>query len=317
MGCSGISTKRIKTLTILDGFEDAENHPGVAHLIISKDNLIINGTENGYIKMYKIENSKLREVYSNKEHNNSITCIVSLDSKRIISASMDNSIKIFERKNTSLSPIKSYLSYDNSVCKVLPLIDGNHFATCSMDQTIRIFKSKDPYEEVAKYEEEKSVLSIAQIETGIIGSVHRDGEKDEESIVHFWSFKNKQLTKVHSIEANQDFSPFFIWGMKKNKFAISCSNYLLILNGNTYNQIKRIEEDWEVPCSSFFQLDDEYAYVACDGTFYQILLVDYSCCFREKKEEMDKESIISSSEDGSLIVTTKKDSLTLFKASFM
>lgn len=317
MGCSGVSTKRIKQLNILDSFEDAENLPGVAHLILSKDNLIISGTLTGVIKMYKIENSKLREIYSNQEHTEAITCIASLDSKRIISSSMDNSIKIFELKNSSLSILKSHLSHDNAVSQVLPLRDGNHFATCSMDYTIRIFKSKDPYEEVAKHEDEKKALSIAQIESGVIASIHMEDAKGEDSIMHFWSFKNKELTKVHTIEGNEDFKPFFVWAMKKNKFAISCKNYLLILNGSNFNPIRKIEEDWQVQCSSFFQLDDEYAYVTCGGTFYQILLVDFSCCFKENTEAMDGESVISSSEDGKLIIANKGKTFTLFGVTFI
>lgn len=317
MGCSGISTKRIKELKILDSFEDAENSPGVAHLILSKDNLIISGTLNGFIKMYKIENSKFREIYSNQEHTEAITCIASLDSKRIISSSLDNSIKIFEIKSSSLSILKSHLSHENAVSQVLPLRDGNHFATCSMDYTIRIFKSKDPYEEVTKYEDEKKALSIAQIDSGVIASIHMENDKDEDSIMYFWSFKNKELTKVHTIEGNHDFRPFFVWGMKKNRFAISCKNYLLILNGSNFNTIRRIEEDWKVQCSSFFQLDDEYAYVTCGGMFYQILLVDFSCCFKENNEAMDGESVISASEDGKLIVVNKEKTFTLFEVTFI
>ena len=324
MGCSnsndGGKLKEISNVFAHD--VGTNNIRRTSFIFKSNNNAIIIGTFDGVLQMFSLNNKtgKLTKLASKQAHDDVISSIIELDNDKIITCSFDNNIKIYSVSQNNFEELHAYYLHENSVSQIILLNKTKDLASCSMDKTIRIFSALEPYEEKAKVIEDKPVVSIAQLDTGIIGSVHKNVERRGGAVIYFWNIQegNNTLQKVHTIEGTDKFQPLFIWALQNKSFAVSSANQLTIFNSEKYQRIKVISHQiWKSAPTSVCQYQEDYLYVACDGYICQIFVKEYNFYYFKKINEMNEESKIVVKNDEQLVMTAKENNLYIFKFTFV
>lgn len=324
MGCSN-SYEGGKLKEISNVFAhnvDPNNSTRTSFIFKSNNKIIIIGTFDGMLQMFSLNNKtgNLTELASQQAHDDMVSSIIELDDNKIITCSFDNNIKIYSINQNNFQELHAYYSHENSVSQIILLNNTKDFASCSMDKTIRIFSSMEPYEEKAKINEDKPALSIAQLDTGIIGSIHKNIERGDGAVIYFWKFQegNNTLQKVHTIDGTDNFQPLFIWALQTKRFAISSESQLTIFDSEKYQKIKTISHQiWNSAPTSVCQFQEDYLYVACSGYICQIFVKDYNFYYFKKINEMGGESKIVVTSDENLVMTSKENNLYIFKFTFV
>jgi WD40 repeat protein len=324
MGCSnsyeGGKLKEISNVFAHNA--DTNNSTRTSFIFKSNNKIIIIGTFDGMLQMFSLNDKtgKLTELASQQAHDDMISSIIELDDNKIITSSFDNNIKIYSINQNNFQELHAYYSHENSINQIVLLDDTKDFASCSMDKTIRIFSSSEPYKEKAKIIEDKPTLSITQLNTGIIGSIHKNIERKDGAVIYFWKIQegNNTLQKVHTIEGTDNFQPLFIWALQAKLFAVSSESQLTIFDSEKYQKIKVISHQiWNSAPTSVCQYQEDYLYVACSGYICQIFVKDYNFYYFKKINEMDEQSRILVTNDEKLVMTAKESNLYIFKFTFV
>ena len=139
---------------------------GVGSLTVTEDKRIASGGRDGNISIssYDIkEKTWKREIYKKRAHNGFVRSLCSLDGNRLLSVGfLESSVKIWKIFNEDITLIKEIVEHTSYIWRVISL-SKNRFASCSSDNTVRIWKDDSTYECISTLQHNYCVISILQL----------------------------------------------------------------------------------------------------------------------------------------------------------
>ena len=188
----------------------------VNSLLLLKDGRVASCTHDNTIRIYDPSND-YNCIQVIKRHNNRINSICQLDDGTIVSGSLDKSIMIGDY---TINNAHKYYIY-----KVITL-PNNRIASCSWDQTIKIWKSDPPYSDTPiRVLTDSIVISILYIkERDIILSA------DFFSMLRLWNMTTYQCETV--IKGVYCYSTNSLYQIDKDRVIVGGNKSLYIVNVN-------------------------------------------------------------------------------------
>ena len=207
--------KTFTSIQTLNKIFKLDNSSDVHSIIELSDSRIATGGGYNYsIRIFSLDleskSWKLNIVH--KAHNDIIPSLCELQGNRLVSSSVDSTIKIWNLSQDSLTLIKTLNGRGGWIYKVIPLTN-NLLASGSGERIIKIWESKDNYNEVRTLVDNFSVFSLLQLQNREI--LVCGGDSDE---ISFWNINTYK--KEHSIRCGGADSPNGMVELPNN--CISC-----------------------------------------------------------------------------------------------
>ena len=211
------------------------------------------------------------DIYKQNSHNKSVNSLCELSENRLISCSF-MTINIWLIALNDLILKKTFTTaHTDWIYKVISLTK-DRFASCSIDTTVKIWESSEPYQSITTPQHGHSVYSILQL-------------KNKEILVS--SCKNKSImfwnidiyVKEHTLKGYFSHEPTHMVELPNSKIAVSSSTKgfpIVIIDTNDYRVIKQIKVNNYIKHSSSLCVlnNNSFVYIH-EGKVLQIDSKDY------------------------------------------
>eukprot|EP00759_Apiculatamorpha_spiralis_P028196 PhF_6_TR30718/c0_g1_i1/m.45204 len=117
------------------------------------------GSMEGAVKIVDLETGKL--IGQHKDYTQGVSCVRILEETNIVTASYDNKVRVFDSKNPGKTIFKFSGHTDLVRCVAVNPENLNLVASCSIDETVRIWDIRQPKEEVTRLKHDDAVISLA------------------------------------------------------------------------------------------------------------------------------------------------------------
>ena len=143
--------------------EEFDTFGCVYSLIEFGDKRIASGGMDGNISISSYEESEKkwkRNIHKKKAHFGCVNSLCALtNNNRLLSGGIDYSIKLWTLSNVELTLIKDIKEHTNVIYKVIPL-SKERFASCSLDNTVKVWKDDNTYECISTLYHNNSIRSV-------------------------------------------------------------------------------------------------------------------------------------------------------------
>ena len=272
--------KRIKEIIQSDEL-DKSKYDGIRSITETEDKRIASGGSDGNISIssYNINEMKWTiDIHKEKAHDNSIESLCTLNGNRLLSAG-SRLIKVWTITNTQITPIKEINEHTWTVYKLIPL-SKQRFASCSRDQTVRIWKDNNTYQCLSTLPHNSDVRSILQLrDKDVLVSCGHSSVFG----VSFWNIND--YTKQHSIKGYGVFEATHMIELFNGNVALSSYIHpypIVVIDCSTYQivTVVHLNIDYYSTLCVFNQRSFVYVH---NGSFLQISNEDYSVLFQTNK----------------------------------
>ena len=264
IGNNEINIEEVKTIT--------DHTESVRSLIRLKDGRVASGSDNT-IRIYNPSNDYHCDKVIER-HNDDIYLICELDDGTIVSCSW---------KSIMIGDYTIKNAHDDCIWKVITL-PNNRIASCSFDNTIKIWKSNKPYSNkpiiVLKGHSDwvHSLLYIKERDIMISGS------KDKRLCL--WNMSTYQCEKV--IEGVGCYSTNALYQIDKDRVIVGGQNSFSIVNIDKYVIEKTIEDESLGSVYCFLKLrDNKTILCGCDNGIFCFYEMKRNECRRTKSNHKD------------------------------
>lgn len=280
----------------------------ISSLLSLNNKNIAYGTQEGSIYIYNFKEKRIIDTLNG--HFGQVNYLSKLDENRFISSSSDKTIKIWNKNlnnnlvNLNLGIIKenpvlvkyeceaTLLGHTNKVCKAI-LISNSRIASCSYDQTIKIWNSHPTYECLSTLQGHKrEVTLIIELTDGRLLS----NSIDANNTLLFWNLSSYKKEDTPSIIG------LGISGERNN--IVQIDNNRVILDNTNHNCLYMKNELYVVNIKSYqiestFLFDNEYIKTFCFlpnnklilGSTKGLICEDESSNSKFSKEKQNKEIV--------------------------
>lgn len=257
----------------------------VYSIIQLTDKRIVTGSINSLLICSVNISNKNWQIDITKElaHNSKINALCELKNNKLISGSDDKQIKIWLYSSKELSLIKQISKHNDFIYKIITLAD-NFFATCSKDQTVKLFEINENYQELLSIKYHNPIISIISLKKSkqlVIANVN--------SFSSSFSFWNTHLyTLIHEMH-NYFFisAPSHIIELPNGNIAVSSNDErkpIVIINTFNYSVDKIIYCEEIIKSDSSLCLINEQSFIYLwNGNVLQISSTDYSIIYKSNK----------------------------------
>ena len=256
----------------------------VLSLTKTEDNRIASGGEDGNISIssYNLNEKKWkRDIHKKKAHEDCVSSLCNLNNNRLLSGSSDYSIKVWTISDADLKLIRELKEkHTNDVTQVIPL-SKERFASCSWDNTVKIWKDDETYERISTLEHDDWIGSILQLRGKEV--LVSCGDNSSTGVT-FWDLNN--YTKQHNIEGYSVIHSSHMIELSDGNIAISSKNEpypIIIIDSNSYQVKKEIQsKELIIGCSSLCMFDKNSFIYVYEGAFLQISNEDFSILYNSQ-----------------------------------
>ena len=193
------TNKKLERIEEILKSEELDSFFSIYSLTITEDKRIASGGKDGNISISSYDLNKKtwkRDIHKEKAHDYNVTSLCTLEGNRLLSSSDDCSIKIWKVFETKIELIKEINEHTRGVNRVIPLSKGR-FASCSLIDTVVIWKNDTTYECLSTLKHNCSVSSILQLKGKEIlvscGYYSTPG-------LSFWNITKNNYTLQHNTE---------------------------------------------------------------------------------------------------------------------
>ena len=290
----GNNDKIITSISLYKGTQQQHEHPGAVTFILELlDGRIAVSCGKGSISLNQMNyQTKKWKVLTHKDkaHDNYITSLCELSNKRIVSSSWDKTIKVWSvLSNNEIEPIKTISQHEGEVRKVIALT-GNRFASCSNDDTVKLYNS-ETYEQIQiPFEQQDYPNSLLQLKRQSEVLVINSGSP----ALHFYQLSHpyKLLGTVNGVCTV--YRHGLIELSKGHVVASRGGNppCIYIVDPQRYKVIATIVDEEYIPdCGSLYAFgNNSFIYVSfTDGCLCEVSMIneEYKITFKTKKSDGD------------------------------
>ena len=280
----------IQSIEPIMNIEDLHSKCSLSPIELS-DGRIATGSLDGSISVCSIDLTAKTWKQEIKKANAHKSCIYSLcefPNSQLVSSSEDCTIIIWQMSQRDLTQLRQLTAHTKAVNKVIN-INQNYFASCSADNTVKIWSHTDNYEEVASLAHKGPVCSIIKLSTKPILVSSSAGLSHS---VVFWDLRtNKELSSVNDVFANK---PTHMIELNNGCVALTSRNDLefydnciVIIETITFTVVKKITKRGRITHYSSLCNWDESSFVYIyEGNFVQVSATDYRILF-ERMMKLD------------------------------
>jgi WD40 repeat protein len=310
MGCSnakggskyGSAGKNIKV------FCSTGNETPLGSFYEFSDEKIILGTISGAIMVYTFDNTKFHLCFiKEKAHESNVVSFTEIPNHILISVSTDTTAKLWEVKDNDLHLLHTITDHTKIISKVITLKTFNHFLSCSIDSTMRVYSTSQPYEAVKTLYEENSLMTVIQLSKDNKDKIVCTGAKFENGDKPFISIWNvSTYEKEHMFQGNEQFMPIFLLELPNGNVAISTKTSVVVVNPKTYQMVCEINDpktENEMP-TGICLFEGDYIVYICNGRVVKVGLGSYQIKAISMKS-FDKASTIYSIRKGEFFIVNK------------
>lgn len=273
----------MQSLEVIMNIEDLHSHCSLCPIELS-DKRIATGSLDGSISICSIDltaKTWKQEIKKKNAHNNSIYSLCEFPNNQLVSSSEDTTIIIWQISQKALTQLHQITGHTKAVNKVIN-INQNYFASCSADNTVKIWSHTDNYKEIVSLEHKSPVCSIISLSTKPVLVSSSAGMSDS---VMFWDLRTyKLISSVREVCANKPTHMIELRNgcvalTSKNDFEMY-NNFIIIIETITYTIVKRITRRGRIlHYSSLCNWDDSSFVYIYEGNFLHISTTDYKILY--------------------------------------
>ena len=226
-------------------------------ILLLNDNRIASCSDDSIIKIYDIDDNYANSLQI-KGHTQRINSICQLDSGNLVSCSEDLSIKVWSiSKNDCKCEFTLSDVHKEKITKVISLTN-KRFASCSWDNTIKIFKSEEPF-----------LIKMLKNKGGMFSSIIQIKDKElliseeqtiKKEIVSIWDIKRYQC--IMSISGIFCHSANSIVQLDERNVLIGGLSKIVVLNFYT-GKIEKVIQDSNIKHVTCICLLKEGKFILC------------------------------------------------------
>ena len=284
----------------------------------TEDKRIASGGENCdlSISSYDLKKKKWkRDIHKKSVHKFAIFSLCALNGNRLLSSSKDYSIKVWSLSEVELTLIKDIKAHTNFVNEVIPLSKGS-FASCSCDNTVKIWKDNNTYECISTLQHNDWVSSILQLKgKDVLVSCGFSATTG----VSFWNIND--CAHLHTIKGYGVVRSTYMIELADGNIALSfyvkpCP--IVIIDSSSYQVKTKIQlEEHNTHPSSLCILDEHSFIHVHKGSFLQISNKGGSVLFQSEGGKFDGWSGVIPLEGGKYFAVQNNTKISIIKPCYV
>ena len=262
-----------------------EHENDVNSLCLLRDGRLASCSHDKTIKVFSLQTFECE--LNILAHSKSVTSISILDNGYLVSSSEDKTIKIWEINQKNFRLVQTITSHTFWVYKVIQLT-GSRMASCSQDETIKIFNSEIPYNHIVSLNgHTNDIYSLIELKNRkyiVSGS--------EDKTIRFWNNKTYKcdflVRNVYCCFRNSMIE------IDKSRILVGGNNEYFIINALTFQLECQIEFDNEESNSigyvnAFIEIDGGSLLFGCENGLIHVDVLEGKII--QLKKDAHKEDI--------------------------